>query len=157
MTEQGYGIFSVQRPFGGRRHQIGRRSTPRFHPANDFRDDSNRRSAARAILTGARQAIHRQSTQPAPPLRERRFIRIDRDNFDDVMKRLVPGINMRVENALEGDGRELALQLRFTSMKDFEPAAIRRVSRGTAGLSRVRRGLVPHELQLETSIRGTRS
>jgi len=37
------------------------------------------------------------------------------------MKRMTPGLNMRVENTLKNDGSEMALNLEFKSMEDFEP------------------------------------
>lgn len=63
-------------------------------------------------------------TQPQRPFGERKFIQIDRDNFDDVMKRLAPGLNLRVENTIDGQGKEMAVSLKFEKMDDFEPGAI---------------------------------
>lgn len=63
-------------------------------------------------------------TEPLRPMSERKFIQIDRDNINDVMKRLTPGVNMRVENTLAGDGSEMAVQLKFGSMDDFQPANV---------------------------------
>ncbi|MGH6927717.1 MAG: type VI secretion system contractile sheath small subunit, partial [Dongiaceae bacterium] len=63
-------------------------------------------------------------TEPLKPLKERKFIQIDRDNFNDVMKRMTPGLNFRVENTLAGDGSELPVQLKFESLEDFEPARV---------------------------------
>jgi type VI secretion system protein ImpB len=63
-------------------------------------------------------------TQPLKPLKDRKFIQIDRDNFSDVMSRMTPGLNMRVENTLRGDGSEMAVQLQFSAMDDFEPANV---------------------------------
>ncbi len=63
-------------------------------------------------------------TEPLRPLGDRKFIQIDRDNFNDVMARMTPGLNLRVENTLKGDGSELAVNLRFRSMDDFEPENI---------------------------------
>jgi type VI secretion system protein ImpB len=63
-------------------------------------------------------------TEKLKPLKDRKFIEVDRDNFSDVMKRLTPGLNLRVENTLEGDGSEAAVQLKFESMDDFEPANV---------------------------------
>jgi type VI secretion system protein ImpB len=63
-------------------------------------------------------------TEPQKPFGERKFIQIDRDNFDDVMKRLTPGLNLRVENTIEGDGKEMAISLKFEKLDDFEPGAI---------------------------------
>lgn len=63
-------------------------------------------------------------TEPLKPLRDRKFVQIDRDNFNEVMKAMTPGVNMKVENTLKGDGSELAVQLKFNSMDDFDPAKI---------------------------------
>lgn len=65
-------------------------------------------------------------TEPLKPLKDRKFIQIDRDNFDDVMKRMTPGLNFRVENTLKGDNSEMSLQLKFNSLDDFEPSAVAR-------------------------------
>jgi type VI secretion system protein ImpB len=65
-------------------------------------------------------------TQKLKPLRDRKFIQVDRDNFDDVMKRMTPGLNLRVNNTLADDGTEMAVQLEFGSMTDFEPANVAR-------------------------------
>lgn len=58
------------------------------------------------------------------PLKDRKFIQIDQDNFDDVVKRINPGIHMKVENRIANDGSELAVDLKFESMDDFEPDQI---------------------------------
>jgi type VI secretion system protein ImpB len=63
-------------------------------------------------------------TQPLKPLKDRKFIQIDRDNFNDVMARMTPGLNLKVENTLKGDGSEMAVQLKFNSMEEFEPGRI---------------------------------
>jgi len=63
-------------------------------------------------------------TQPLKPLKDRKFIQIDRDNFNDVMGRMTPGLNIKVDNTLKGDGSQLALNLKFNSMDDFEPAKV---------------------------------
>lgn len=63
-------------------------------------------------------------TEPLKPLKDRKFIQIDRDNFNDVMARMTPGLNMKVENTLKGDGSEMAVQLKFSSMDDFEPGRV---------------------------------
>ncbi len=63
-------------------------------------------------------------TQPLKPMKDRKFISIDRDNFNEVMSRMTPGVNFRVENTLKGDGSEMAVELKFNSIEDFEPAKI---------------------------------
>jgi type VI secretion system protein ImpB len=63
-------------------------------------------------------------TQPLKPLKDRKFVQIDRDNFDSVMARMNPGLKMKVENTLAGDGSEMAVDLKFDSMADFEPESV---------------------------------
>ncbi|MCA9170448.1 MAG: type VI secretion system contractile sheath small subunit, partial [Planctomycetales bacterium] len=61
-------------------------------------------------------------TAKLKPLKDRKFVNIDRDNINDVMKQMTPGLNLRVENTLKDDGSEMPVQLKFESMDDFDPA-----------------------------------
>ena len=63
-------------------------------------------------------------TKKPKNLKDRKFIQIDRDNFDDVMARMTPGLDLKAENTLKGDGSEMAVHLEFNSMDDFEPANV---------------------------------
>jgi type VI secretion system protein ImpB len=63
-------------------------------------------------------------TQALRPLKERKFIQIDKENFNDVMERISPELNIKAENTLAGDGSLIPVQLKFKSMNDFEPAQI---------------------------------
>jgi type VI secretion system protein ImpB len=67
------------------------------------------------------------SGNPTAPLRElskRNFVEINRDNFNDIMAKMTPGANFRVENTLKGDGTEFSVALKFNSIEDFEPARV---------------------------------
>jgi type VI secretion system protein ImpB len=63
-------------------------------------------------------------TQELRPLEDRKFVEVNRDNIDAVMKRMAPGVQMRAENTIAGDGTTIPVQLTFNSMSDFEPAQI---------------------------------
>ena len=63
-------------------------------------------------------------TEPLKPLKDRKFIQIDRDNFNDVMSKIAPELNLKVENTIKGDKSEMAVQIKFRSMEDFEPARV---------------------------------
>ena len=63
-------------------------------------------------------------TQPLRPLNERKFIQIDRDNFNEVMARMTPGLNLRVDNKLTDDGSQMAVSLKFDSLENFEPVRV---------------------------------
>lgn len=61
---------------------------------------------------------------PLPPLKERKFIDIDRDNINDVMASLNAQLPLRVPNVLGGNAPDFNLLLSFRSMDDFNPVNI---------------------------------
>ena len=63
-------------------------------------------------------------SEPLKPLKDRKFVQIDRDNFNDVMARMTPGAKFKVDNTLANDGSQIAVDLKFKSMDDFEPAKV---------------------------------
>ena len=66
------------------------------------------------------------SGNPAESLgkvKDRKFVEIDSDNFDDVLKSMKPRVQMRVDNTLTGEG-ELSVELNFKKLADFRPEAI---------------------------------
>jgi len=61
---------------------------------------------------------------PLPRLRDRKFVNIDGDNFDDVLEGMAPRTVYRVKNTLSEQGGELGIELKFNSMEDFRPEAV---------------------------------
>lgn len=57
-------------------------------------------------------------------LRDRKFVGIDLDNFDDVMGGVAPAIAFRVPNRITADGGELAVELNFRRFEDLRPEAV---------------------------------
>ena len=57
-------------------------------------------------------------------LKDRKFVSIDRDNFNQVMSNIAPTASLKVDNTLAGDGSQLAVDLAFKSMDDFSPTNI---------------------------------
>jgi type VI secretion system protein ImpB len=64
------------------------------------------------------------SEVPQKRLKERSFVGIDRDNFDEVMNGIAPRATYRVQNELTGEGGQFAVDLTFRSMDDFRPEAV---------------------------------
>ena len=62
-----------------------------------------------------------QPKTPLAKLKERKFIDVDRDNFDDVLKGVGPRLNIRVDNAMKKDGTQIGVELQFSKLEDFEP------------------------------------
>ena len=61
---------------------------------------------------------------PAPRLKDRKFVNVDLDNFDEVMQGMAPTASYRVKNRLSEDGGEFAVNLSFQSLDDFTPEAV---------------------------------
>ncbi|HZW14404.1 MAG TPA: type VI secretion system contractile sheath small subunit [Noviherbaspirillum sp.] len=61
---------------------------------------------------------------PSPKLKDRKFVNVDLDNFDDVMKGVEPRAVYRVKNTLNDKGGEFAVELKFKSIDDFRPESV---------------------------------
>jgi type VI secretion system protein ImpB len=62
--------------------------------------------------------------KPLPKLKDRKFVNVDLDNFDDVMSGMSPKSSYRVKNKLSADGGEFAVNLEFKSIEDFRPESV---------------------------------
>ena len=65
-----------------------------------------------------------QSEVEQKKLRDRKFVNVDNDNFDEVLKAVEPRAVYRVPNNLNDKGGEFAVDLKFKSMEDFRPEAV---------------------------------
>jgi len=66
----------------------------------------------------------RDADKPMARLKDRKFVSVDMDNFDDVMKGMAPKASFRVQNKLSEGGGEFAVNLNFSKMEDFRPEAV---------------------------------
>jgi type VI secretion system protein ImpB len=78
------------------------------------------------FVVGVMADLSGQPEQSLPPLKEgsRKFVEIDKDNFDTVLKKVNPRLAFKVDNKLSEDDTRLGVELKFKSMADFEPAAV---------------------------------
>ena len=97
---------------------------PRVHITYDVETEGAEILKELPFVVGIMGDFSGDPTQSLRPLSERKFIQIDRDNFNEVMTRMTPGLNLRVDNKLADDGSEMAVGLRFNSIDDFEPARV---------------------------------
>ena len=56
-----------------------------------------------------------------PPVKNRKMVEIDRDNFDQVLAGMKPRLAFTVDNKLQDDGSKVGVELKFNKMDDFEP------------------------------------
>jgi len=62
--------------------------------------------------------------KPQPRLKDRKFINVDLDSFDEVMAGMAPRVSYRVKNRLSPEGGEFAVDLRFNKLDDFRPESV---------------------------------
>jgi type VI secretion system protein ImpB len=104
--------------------KLNRVRKPRVHITYEVETEGAQIQRELPFVVGVLGDFSGDPTQPMKPLSERKFVQIDRDNFNDVMARIGPGLKLKVENTLAGDGSEMAVDLTFKSMEDFEPGRI---------------------------------
>jgi type VI secretion system protein ImpB len=97
---------------------------PRVHITYEVETEGAMVERELPFVVGVMGDFSGDPTEPLKPLKDRKFIQIDRDNFNDVMARLTPGLNLKVENTLQDDGSQMAVELKFRSLEDFEPGAV---------------------------------
>ena len=63
---------------------------------------------------------------PLPDLKDekRKFVEINRDNFDRVMTGIKPRLAMKVDNRIEKDNTKVGVELKFRTLEDFEPVNV---------------------------------
>ncbi|APX08596.1 type VI secretion system-associated protein [Vibrio campbellii] len=104
--------------------KLSRVRKPRVHITYDVETEGTTLKKELPFVVGVMGAFAGQNTEALKPLKDRRFIQIDRDNFDDVLKKMNPSVKFKVANKLAKDDSQFEVDLSFKSMQDFEPAAI---------------------------------
>ena len=66
----------------------------------------------------------RDGDKPIAKLKDRKFVSVDMDNFDEVMSGMEPKASYRVKNELSEKGGEFAVNLSFNSFDDFRPESV---------------------------------
>jgi type VI secretion system protein ImpB len=69
-----------------------------------------------------------QPTEPLAKLKERKFVDVTPDNFDDVLASMKPHLSFTVENKLseDADAGKIGVDLTFKSLDDFSPEQVAR-------------------------------
>lgn len=105
-------------------HKLDRVRKPRVHITYDVEIGDAMVKRELPFVVGVVGDFSGDPTKKLDPLSKRKFVQIDRDNFNEVMARMTPGATFRVENTLKPDGGEMGVQLQFNSIDDFEPANV---------------------------------
>src|ERR1700760_2794099 len=105
-------------------HKLDRVRPPRVHITYDVEIGDAIELKELPFVLGVMANLSGKPDEPLPRIRDRKFVEIDRDNFDDVMRGMKPRIAFQAENKLTNDDTKIAVELRFNGIEDFEPEQV---------------------------------
>ena len=102
---------------------VGRNRPPRVQITYDVEIGDAIEKKELPLVVGLLADLSGQPLVPLPKLKERRFIEIDRENFNEVMGKIAPRLDISVPDTLKGEGN-LKVELNFTEFDHFHPEAV---------------------------------
>ncbi len=111
-------------PKESQQKKLGRVRPPRVHITYDVQVGDAIEKRDIPFVVGVLADLSGTPEKPLPPIAKRKFVSIDRDNVNDVMKKIGPRLAFKVPNRLSEDDTKLNVELRFESMDDFQPARV---------------------------------
>jgi len=105
------------------------------------------------FLMGVMGDFTGHATEPLPKLKDRKFVEVSPDNFDDVLASMKPHLGFTVENKLSEDPNvaKLGIDLNFRSMDDFSPDAVAKQVKPLRELLELRTELANLRASLQTN------
>jgi type VI secretion system protein ImpB len=110
---------------GGSIHdKLSRVRKPRVHISFDVETGGAAVQKELPFVVGVLGDFSGNPTTPLKPLKDRKFVQIDRDNFNEVMATVSPELNLKADNTIKGDGSQMAVKLKFRNLDDFAPGSV---------------------------------
>lgn len=105
-------------------HKLDRIRTPRVHITYDVETGGAIEKKELPFIVGILADLSGKPDKPLPKVKDRKFVEIDRDNFNDVLASIQPRLAFQVDNKLKDDNTKLNVELRFKHIDDFEPVSV---------------------------------
>jgi type VI secretion system protein ImpB len=105
-------------------HKLDRIRRPRVQITYDVETNGAMQRVELPFVVGVLADLSGQPKEPLRPLKDRKVVSIDRDNFNDVLAKTAPRLAMRVQNRLGDPNTKMAVELNFKNIDDFEPAQV---------------------------------
>jgi len=102
-------------------HKLDRVRAPRVQLTYDVEIGDAIEKKELPFVAGVLGDFSGNPAEPLPRLKDRKFVNIDKDNFNDVLKGMKPRLQFQAENKLANDGSRIGVELNFRSLADFEP------------------------------------
>src|SRR6476619_5121970 len=109
-------------------HKIDRIRPPRVQISYDVETGGAIEMKELPFVMGILGDFTGQPIEPLAKLKDRQFVEVNPDNFDEVLASMKPHLQFSVENKLSEDPNagKLGIDLNFRSMDDFSPEAVAR-------------------------------
>jgi len=109
-------------------HKLDRVRSPRVHITYDVEVGNAIEKKELPFVVGVLGDFTGQPETPLPKFKERRFVDVNPDKFDDVLAGMRPHLAYSVENKLSEDPNapNLKINLQFSKIEDFEPEQVAR-------------------------------
>lgn len=105
--------------------KLGRVRPPRVQITYDVETGGAIEKKELPFIVGIMADLSGKPAEALAPVKDRKFVEIDRDNFNDVLASVGPRLALRVPNRLDKDSDEqLGIELKFTHMDDFSPVEV---------------------------------
>jgi type VI secretion system protein ImpB len=101
--------------------KISRIRPPRVHITYDVEVGGATETKELPFVVGVMGEFTGNPADQLPRVRDRKFVQVDRDNYDQVMAGMKPRLVMRVPNRLSPDGGTMSVELNFRETEDFHP------------------------------------
>jgi type VI secretion system protein ImpB len=101
--------------------KIGRVRPPRVQITYDVETGGAIEKKELPFVVGVLADLSGQPDKPLPAIKDRKFVEVDRDNFDQVLAKMTPRLAFKVDNKLSDDDTKIGVEIKFNSMEDFEP------------------------------------
>src|SRR5207253_501529 len=105
-------------------HKLDRVRRPRVQITYDVETNGAMQKIELPFVVGVLADLSGKPKEALKPLKDRKVVAIDRDNFNDVLAKATPRVAMKVQNRLTDEDTKLAVELNFKHIDDFEPARI---------------------------------
>jgi len=105
-------------------HKLDRVRRPRVQITYDVETGGAMEKTELPFVVGVLADLSGQPANPLRPLKDRKAVFIDRDNFNEVLAKATPRVAMKVQNRLTDEDTRLAVELNFKTMDDFDPGQI---------------------------------
>lgn len=102
-------------------HKLGRVRPPRVQITYDVEIGNAIEVKELPFVMGIMADLSGIQEEAPSLLKERKFIEIDRDNFNDIMTSIRPRLTMAVQNKLANDDSTMGAEIIFNDMEDFNP------------------------------------